>query len=115
MKAFKMKFSIAILLVLFTSLTCFAGKPSVSPAENIRNVIIGSVKHPVDVQKHKLTGSVDVLFSVKENGKLDIKKIMTDEDSIANCIKEQLSKITIKDANLSKGQFYKVKISFKLC
>jgi len=106
---------ILLLLVLFTTITCFAGKPSVTPTEHIRNVIIGSVKHPIDVSKHKLTGSVDVLFSINDNGTLDIKKISTDEDQIATCLKDQLSKITIKNLDLPKGQFYKVKISFKLC
>jgi len=117
MKALKVTklLSILLLLVLFTTVTCFAIKPAISSTELLRNVIVGSIKHPVDAHNQKLTGSVDVLFTVNDNGTLNAIKILTEEEQIAKCVKDQLSKITVKGLNLPKGQLYKVKISFKLC
>jgi hypothetical protein len=55
-----------------------------------------------------------VLFTVNEDGTINIKKISTSDKVIADGVKEQLSKVCCKGIKTPFNQYYKVSITFKL-
>jgi hypothetical protein len=105
---------IATMFILFTGFSSYAIKPAIAPAEHIQKVISESLKYPQQALRNANTGSVDVLFTINDDGQLVIKKMSTDNKEIAEDVRVQLSKICCKDIKTPFNQYYKVTISFKL-
>ena len=107
-------FSVILMLFCMSAISSYAAKPEITPAVHIQKVIQDGLRYPERAIKNCCTGSVDVTFTIDENGKIDIKKLSTDNKDIAEGVKEQLAKINCKEANSPSYQLYKVTISFKL-
>ena len=106
--------SIILMVICISVISSFAGKPEIAPAVHIQKVIKDNIIYPANAMKNCCTGSVNVTFAITENGKIDIKKISTDNKEIAEEVKAQLAKINYKDANAPSYQLYEITISFKL-
>jgi hypothetical protein len=106
--------SIILMVICISVVTSFAGKPEMAPALHIQKVIQENVKYTEDAVKNSSTGFVNVIFAIDESGKIDIKRMSTDNKEIADTVKAQLSKINYKDAKAPFYQLYKITISFKL-
>ena len=104
----------ATMFIFLTGFSSHAGKPALASAEQIQKVIKESLKYPQQAIKNACTGSVDVTFTINEEGQIIIKKIATDNKDIADGVKEQLSNICCKDFKTPFNQHYKLTISFKL-
>ena len=101
------------MLILSTTGT-FAGKTAKPPVKDIRSTIQESIKFPDLSYRDCYTGTVDVIFTVTDDGKIDIKKIDSDNTRIINEVKEQLSKISCGDLKCPPYQRYSIQITFKL-
>jgi outer membrane biosynthesis protein TonB len=99
-------------MFIFASVS-FAGKTAKDPATDIRQAIQQTVKFPTLSNRDCCTGTVDVLFTVTADGKLDIKKINSDNDRIVKEVKEQLAKVSCADLKCPSYQMYSIQITFK--
>jgi outer membrane biosynthesis protein TonB len=106
--------SIILMAICMSAIVTFAGKPEIAPAVHIQKAIKDNITYPAKAVKNCCTGSVNVTFAITENGKIDIKKISTDNKEIAEEVKAQLAKIDYKEANAPSYQLYEITISFKL-
>jgi outer membrane biosynthesis protein TonB len=104
----------AALFIFLTGYSSYAIKPALAPAEHIQKVIKETLKYPEQAIKSGYTGSVDVTFTISDDGKIIVKKLSTDDKEIAANVKEQLSNICCKDIKSPYNQHYKVTITFKL-
>lgn len=99
-------------MFLITSIG-YAGKTAKDPATDIRQAIQQTVKFPSLSNRDCCTGTVDVLFTVKADGTLDIKKINSDNDRIVKEVKDQLAKVSCADLKCPSYQLYSIQITFK--
>ena len=107
-------FFFTLMLICISGISSYAIKPDITPVLHIQKVIKEGVKYPEHAVKNCCTGTVNVIFAIDENGKIDIKKMSTDNKEIADEVKTQLSKINCKEAHAPFYQLYKITISFKL-
>ncbi|MEI7661560.1 MAG: hypothetical protein WCK34_05165 [Bacteroidota bacterium] len=116
MKTFKVipTLIFAMMFLLFSGLSAYAIKPALAPAQHIQKIISETIKYPAQALKNASTGSVDVLFTINDEGQLVVKKISTDNRMIAEDVKAQLSKACFKDVNIPYNQFFRINITFKL-
>lgn len=91
-----------------------AGKPALTPAEHVQKMIKESIKYPEHAVKECCQGSVEVTFTLDENGKILVEDSFSTNPEIEKYVKEQLSEICCKGITSPYNQHYKITISFKL-
>jgi outer membrane biosynthesis protein TonB len=94
--------------------TSIAAKTSVAPAKDVHAIITETVKYPPLALKESIEGTVEVLFTVNDEGKILIEKIKSNDKRITDDITEQLSKICCKEILGTYNQHYKVLLEFKI-
>ncbi|MEI6454739.1 MAG: hypothetical protein WCO93_00495 [bacterium] len=94
--------------------TCMAGKTSVQPAKDVHAIIKESVKYPPLALKESIEGTVEVIFTINDEGKIVVEKIKANDKRITENITEQLSKICCKEILGTYNQHYRVILEFKL-
>jgi|GEM_PF-1149097 len=94
--------------------TCYAGKASVAPEKEVRTIIQKSVTYPEQALKESIEASVEVIFTISDDGKILVEKIKSNDKRIADNITEQLSKICCKEILGTYNQHYKVLLDFKI-
>jgi len=113
-----MKFFPAILFFLMfvciPGVSSFASDSADGTADSLQRIIKESLKYPDEAIKHCCTGKVDVVFTVNEDGQLNIEEIYSDNSDIAKCVKKQLSTICCKGIKTPFNKHYAVSIAFKL-
>ncbi len=104
-----------VLLVGFIStLSTFAASPAAAAsARNIRQKFVEAVQNPDDLINAPTTGQVEVLFTVNDDGTLNIKKLESDNDEAANYVKEKITSLNYSDSGNPYNQYYKVKFRFQ--
>lgn len=108
------KFALILITLLILASQSFAGKVSKQTLTTIRESIIEQVKHPgFDKVKDNLC-CADVIFTVTDEGKLLVKRIISDNEAISDYIKEKLSQIKFSKLESPMNQHYRIKISFRL-
>ena len=105
---------IILMLICISGISSYATKPEIEPAIHIQKVIKEGVKYPEKAVKNCCTGSVDVFFSVGEDGKINIEKTFAENAQIERMVKEQLSQICCKGLKVPSYEHYKITITFKL-
>jgi len=103
-----------IVIGFISSGTVFAGKTAIPPAKDIRAVIQETLKYPATAIKDSFEGDVEIIFTVNEEGKIQVEKVGTKDTTMATAIKEQLAQVCCKDILGTYNQHFKVVISFKL-
>ena len=101
-------------MILFTSTTLWAGNTAKAPAKALRSVISESVKFPETINKDDLTGTVEVVFSVNEKGKIEISRIKSENQQIIDAVTKQLGELSCNGLNCPTYQQYRIEITFKL-
>lgn len=105
---------IATLLLVTLSASLMAGNTATKPAQDIRAAIQNQLKFPDLTSRECCTGTVSVEFCVNSEGKIDIKKISSDNQRIVDEVKRQLANIDCKEVKCPSFQRYSIQISFKL-
>ncbi len=100
--------------ILIFSTATFAGKTAKAPARDIRTAIQETIHFPDLSYRDCCTGTVDVIFTVTADGKLDIKKIDSENTRIIEAVKSQLSEVTCPGLNFPTYQRYSIQLTFKL-
>ena len=105
---------IILMFIFISGTSIFASEPAIPPAVHLQKAIKEGVKYPERAVKSCCTGTVNVVFAIDESGKIDIKRMSTDNKEISDDVKAQLSRINCKEAKAPFYQLYKITISFKL-
>ncbi|MEI7501312.1 MAG: hypothetical protein WCK84_12805 [Bacteroidota bacterium] len=116
MKTIKL-ISTLILVLMFISvsgISSFASEPADGSSDNICKIIKESIKYPKHAVENGYTGSVDLIFTINEEGKLNIEKLSTDDKDISDNVKKQLSSVCLKAIKGSSNEHYAVTITFRL-
>jgi outer membrane biosynthesis protein TonB len=116
MKTVKLIRAIFILLVFvcFSGISSYALEPLLPPSQHLQEVIKQGIKYPEQAVKNCCSGSVDVYFTVDENGKIKIEKTFSENEKIEKMVKEQLASICCKGVKVASFEHYKITITFKL-
>jgi hypothetical protein len=105
---------IVLMLLTISGNASYGVNPGPSSSDLIHKMIKESIKYPEQAYKKGCTGSVDVLFSINKEGKIDIDKLSTGDKEIAEGVKKQLSAVCCKGIKTPYDQHYWVTIRFKL-
>ncbi len=103
-----------LIVICLSGLSAYAVEPAVPPAQHLQKVIKDGIKYPEQAVKSCCTGSVEVLFSVDENGKIIIEETSADNAKIEKMVKEQLAAICCKGVKIATYEHYRITITFKL-
>lgn len=106
--------ALVAMFLLVSSLSAFAGKPEMTPAQHIQKMIKESIKYPEQAVKSCCQGSVDVIFKVDEDGKINIVRTFSTDEDVVKMVKDQLAGICCKGIKTPYNEHYKVTITFKL-
>jgi hypothetical protein len=107
-------FFVILMLFFISGISSYAIEPFPSPAQQLQKVIKDGLKYPEIAIKNCCTGSVDVIFTVSEDGKINIQKMNSENAHVEKMVKDQLSTICFKGVKVSSFEYYKIKITFKL-
>ena len=106
-------FVIAMLFGFVSVFTASAESPAAISAKNIRQKFVQAVQNPEDMSTIPTTGEVEVVFTVKDDGTVDIKKLQADNDDAASYVKEKITNVFCQDIYHPVNQYYKVKFRFQ--
>jgi hypothetical protein len=106
-----------MLIVLLAGILAVPGVQAASPAamaaKNIRQKFVEVVRNPADLQNILVGGEVEVLFTVSEEGKIDIKRLEGSNKEIEDFVRDKISSIPCNEYIFPFNQHYKVKFRFE--
>ena len=116
MKTVKFIRAAFIILVMFciSGISIYAAEPAMAPTQHLQKVIKDGLKYPEQAVKNCCTGTVNVYFTVGEDGKIIIEKTFADNAHVEKMVKDQLSAICCKGVTVPTYEHYKITITFKL-
>jgi len=108
-----LKFVFILVALLILAGQSYAGKVSKETKSIIRETIQSQVKHPgFSLIRDDLTYA-DVVFTITDEGKLIVKKIISDNEALSDYLKANLSKVQFLKVNSPMNQHYRIKFSFR--
>jgi hypothetical protein len=96
--------------------TSFAIKPEPTKSSNtqqLNKIIKESVKYPDFKMTKEEKGDITITFSLTDDGKVKVEKIIAGSQRLEDYVKKQLSDVIAKDVIHSYNQLYKVKFRFE--
>jgi hypothetical protein len=105
-------FVIALMLGFITSFSSFAASPAAVSAKNIREKFVKAVMYPEDKTEIPTSGEVEVLFTLTDEGTVEIKKIKASDDNAAKYVTDKITSVPCKDFVHPYNQQYKIKFKF---
>lgn len=108
------KFIFILTTLLILGGSSFAGKTIKDTAATIREAIQDQVKHPGYIKVQDELCCADILFTVTTEGKLLVKRILSNNEDLSDYLKEQLSLIKFTKLGSPLNQYYRIKLSFRL-
>ena len=109
MKTFKVipTLLFAVMFIFLTGFSSRAITPATANLVHLQKAIKETLRYPEQAIKSGCTGTVNVIFTIDEKGKIDIKKTFSDNPEIAKIVKEQLSSVCCKEVKTLYNQHYK--------
>lgn len=104
---------IAFFMAIISAGTVYAASPAAIAATNIRQTLFQSVQTTEEDVNIPASGVVEVLFSVNDQGRIDVKKFDATTDEASKYVREKIRKIQVKDFVLPFTQYYKVTFIFQ--
>ncbi len=105
---------IVMLAGFISTLSTFAASPAAAAsARNIRQKFVEAVQNPDDMINVPTNGEVEVLFTVNDDGTLNIRKLNSDNEEAANYVKEKITNLNYSDSGNPYNQYYKIKFRFQ--
>jgi hypothetical protein len=105
-------FVIALLMGVITSFSSFAASPAAVSAKNIRQKFVAAVMNPEDQSVVPASGTVEVLFTLDDEGNVVIKKIKGSNEDLEKYVTEKITSVPCKDFVHPYNQMYKIKFRF---
>jgi hypothetical protein len=101
-----------ILIGLISACTLYASSPAAVAAKDIRQKIIKEVWSDNNEENFPSEGTVVILFTVNDEGKIDIKKLESTNTEAEDFVTKKISGLSCKDNVYPYHQFYRVKFQF---
>ena len=109
-----LKLILPFIVLLFVAVQSFSAIVPKETVNTIQTALQEQVKHPGYSVVKDNSCCADVLFTITPKGTLIVKRIITDNDAIADYLKEKLGSLSFGKMKSPVDQLYRVKISFKL-
>lgn len=106
-------FIIAVMVGFISTFSSYASSPAAVSAKNIRQKFVNAVMNPDDQTNTPTSGEVEVLFTVNDDGTVEIKKLKASNDDVAKYVKDKVTALTFNDFVHPYNQYYKVKFKFE--
>ena len=111
----KAKIFIATLIaLLILAAPAWAGKVSKDTSATIRETIKEQVTHPGLDNLKDNTCCADVIFTITNDGKLLVKRIISKSEDLSDYVRKALSDIQFYKLQSPMNQYYRIKLSFRL-
>jgi hypothetical protein len=105
---------ITLLVGFISTFSTYAASPAaVASAKSIRQKFVQAVMNPDDQSNVPTKGEVVVLFTLTDEGTVEIKKIEGTNDDATNYVKDKITNVPCKDFVHPYNQYYKVKFHFQ--
>jgi hypothetical protein len=105
---------VTLIALLILAAPAWAGKVSTATAATIRETIKEQVKHPGFFKVRENLCCADVIFTITDDGKLIVKRIISDSEDLSDYVKKALSDIQFYKLKSPMNQHYRIKLSFRL-
>jgi hypothetical protein len=105
--------AIALFVGLFSAFSVHAASPAAVTAKNIRQKFGEVFQNVNDRQNVPVRGIVVVIFSINEDGRLEIRKLESTDEEAANFVREKLSTIASREFSYPSNHLYRVRFSFE--
>jgi hypothetical protein len=106
-------FLLTLLVGIISTFSTYAASPAAVSAKNIRDKFVEAVMNPDDQSTVPTSGEVEVLFTLNDEGTVDIKKIKGTNDEVTNYVKDKITNVPCKDFVHPYNQYYKIKFRFQ--
>lgn len=103
---------IALFMAIFSAATAYAANPVPFAAKNIRQKLVETFQHNENQIGFPSSGVVEILFTLSDDGKIEVKKFKATNDKIAGYVKKKIAAIEMNDFIHPYNQYYKIKLSF---
>ena len=107
-------FFITLIALLILAVPAWAGKVSKETTTNIREITKEQVKHPGFYKVKDNACCADVIFTITDDGKLIVKRIISDSEALSDYVRQALLDIRFHKLNSPMNQHYRIKLSFRL-
>ena len=81
--------------------------------KKLNNIIVEAVKYPSFTLSKEERGAIAVTFSLTDEGKIKVEKVVAPSKRIEDYVKEQLSDVSAKDVLHSYNQQFSVTFHFE--
>lgn len=105
---------LTLIALLILAAPAWAGKVSKDTAATIRETIKEQVKHPGFYNLKDDACCADVIFTISSEGKLLVKRIISNSEDLSDYVKKALSDIQFYKLQSPMNQYYRIKLSFRL-
>jgi len=102
----------AIIIGFISTFSTYAASPAALSAKNIRQKFIKAVMNPEDESMIPKDGEVEVVFTLTDEGTVEIKKLVSTNDDAAKYVRDKITSVPCKDFVHPYNQFYKIKFRF---
>ncbi len=107
--------SVAVVILMMTGIASFAKGDNKSVKKNeLNGILTKEVKYPLFAKERALEGDVYVLFTVNNEGKIEIDAMNYMDVELGDYVKECLNKIVINKNDIVPGKPKAIKFEFKL-
>lgn len=104
---------IALFVGFISTFSTYAESPAAISAKNIRQKFVQAVQNPEDISTMPTSGVVEVLFSITDDGNVEIQNIKGSNKEAMSYVKEKITNVPCKDFVHPYDQYYKVKFRFQ--
>jgi hypothetical protein len=104
---------ITLLVGFISTFSSYAASPAAVSAKNIREKFVQAVMNPDDQSTVPTSGEVEVLFTLNDEGTVEIKKITGTNDEVSKYVKDKITNVPCKDFVHPYNQYYKIKFRFQ--
>jgi hypothetical protein len=104
---------VLMIISVFATSSVYAATPN-PPAKCIREILKEAVKYPDFNPKMAGTGDVEVVFTLSDQGAVQVKSVKCACPLLAEYVKETLSKVCCSNVVSPYNQHYKVTFKFRL-
>jgi outer membrane biosynthesis protein TonB len=110
-----MKQTFAVMLVvLFTAFLSVSASAAYPSTKCIRDILKESVKYPDRFINEASTGEVVVVFTITDDGRIDIKSVKSTSEELEKYVREQLASTCCKNVISPYNQHYRITFKFRL-
>jgi hypothetical protein len=103
---------IALLVGFVSTFTTYAKSPAAVTAKNIQQKFTEVFQNTTDQEEIPTAGTVVITFSINDDGKVEFKKIDSNNDDAENFVVKNISKIPCQAYTYPYHQVYRLKFRF---